>query len=544
MTAPVDQPPRPPIRLVKPPPDTGDDDEDHFTLPPDGDMRPQVQLHCDLSVVVDKTIEAWAPRDGNVYTRSGNLVTVVNQGGPSDELLKPETPRVLPLTPPGVSNRLMRFVRFVRKGPKGWGYCSPTPRIVSELAARGEWPGVRRLVGLAETPFLRPDGTVCQTPGYDDATGYLYVPSTDYPPVSERPTVTEAYDALAQLQEPFGDFPFVSPESALVPVAAILTMLARPAIEGSVPCFAFDAATRRSGKSRLCDSVSIVTTGRGASRATLPDNDEELEKVLSAYALAGSRLILLDNVTRTVGGGPLDKVLTATDTVDLRVLGKSEIQTLSWTGMLLLSGNNMSFGEDTLPRTLLCRLESPLEDPETRTDFKHPHLLDYLRRERVRLVSAGLTVLRAWTCLGLETDRARFAWGGFDEFAWLVPPALCFAGGVNLLGARPAKDRAADDVLGALATIHEYLPRLSESPLTARAIVKAIYPPPKADQPPDGFDQLRDALDQLGAYSKGAAAPSATIVARVLGRTIGRVVGGRRLRSSDDGHGVRCFWVQ
>lgn len=545
MTAPLDHDPPGRIRLVKPR-RPRDDDEDHFTLPPDGDMRPQVQLHVDLSVVVDKAIEAWAPRDDNVYTRSGSLVSVVNQGGAVDVPVAPETPRVLPLTPPGVSNRLMRFVRFIKKGTKGWVHCMPTPRVVSELFARGEWPGVRPLVGITETPFLRPDGTVCQTPGYDEQTGYLYVPNAEYPVVADSPTVTEAFAALEALQEPFTDFPFVSPESALAPIAAILTMLARPAVKGSVPCFAFDAATRRSGKSRLCDSVAIVTTGRGASRATFPEDEAELEKTLGGYALMGARLIVLDNVVRRLTGAPLDKVLTAVDDVDLRILGRTEIARVAWSAMLMCSGNNMTFGEDTLPRTILCRLESPHENPELRTDFRHPMLLDYLREHRARLVAAGLTILRAWTRLGIKADPDRYAWGGFEPWAWLVPPALCFAGGANVLEARPSADRAGDDVLAALSVVHAYLPRLADDgkPMAARAIVRAIYPAPKSDQPPDGFDALRDAFDQLGAYSKGGLPPSPKILTQVLTRSIGRVIAGKRLRTGDDGHGTRVFWVQ
>lgn len=546
MTAPQGgDPPERKIRLVKPPA-TGFEDEDQFTLPPDGDMRPQVQIHCDYSVVVDKTIEAWAPREADVYTRAGGLCTVVNAGGQleAEKMLEPETPRIFPLTTPAVSNRLMRHVRFVRKGPKGWFHCSPPPRLVTELAARGEWTGIRRLMGIAETPFMRRDGTVCQTPGYDVATGFLYTPNADYPPIPDEPRRDDAVAALAALQEPFSDFPFVSPAAALAPVAAIMTMLARPAIRGSIPCFAFDASTKRTGKSRLTDSVAIIATGRSASRASFPEDDVELDKVMSAYALSGSRLIVLDNVTRRFGGGPLDKVLTAIDEVDFRILGRTEIARVLWTAMLMCSGNNLDFGEDTISRSILCRIESPLENPEDRIGFKHDDLLGYLRSERVRLVTAAMTVLRAWTCKGLTPDPEEFKWGGFEKWAELIPPAIVFAGGANVLTARPPKSRVSGDALGALSLIHSYLPKLSETPLTARQIVSSIYPSPRKGEPPDGFDALRDAFEQLGAISKGGQPPTVAVVSRVLTRSIGRVLGVKKLCSTDDGHGTRTFWVQ
>lgn len=544
---------RPAIRLVPPPPpEEGDDDLGGPPDGPDEDPRPEVILGVDLHAIVNDTIAAWMPRDVNVYTRSGTLVTVVDTATPivRDDadgaprpILTPKTPRVHPLPLAGISNRLQGSIRFLKKVPKrGLVRCMPTPRLIAELAARGEWQGASELVGITETPFLRPDGSVCQTPGYDSATGYLYVPNIVFPPVPSEPTRAEAVEALDALRDPFVDFPFASAAQSVVPVAAVLTVVARPAIRGSIPCIAIDAATRGSGKTKIADSIATITTGRSASRATFPEDDIELEKVLSSYALSGARLVLLDNVTRRFGGGPLDKVLTAVDDVDLRILGRSEMVRVRWTAQLLCSGNNIAFGDDTLRRTLMCRLESEHENPENRTNFAHDPLLEYLEERRARLVVAALTVLRAWTSKKLEASTG--PWGSFDAWARLIPPAIVFAGGPNVLEARPPPERAGDDMLAALAIVLRRLPVLSPDAMSARRLIDALYPAPGAHDPPDGWADLRDAFEALGALSRGHSTPTPRGLTGSLSRTIGRVVDGQRLRSVVNRDGVRVFAVE
>ena len=551
-----DPPKKPPIRVGGKGKRGNGDGDDYWEGLPDDDPRPEVVLNVDLYACVNETIDAWMPRDPNVYTRSGALVTVVDTATPEMRkdadgtprpILTPKTPRVHALPLAGISNRLQGAVRFYKKVPKrGLVRCMPTPRLIAELAARGEWGGASELVGIAETPFLRPDGTVCQMPGYDPMTGYLYVPGVDFPPIPVQPTQLEAEEALVALREPFVDFPFASPAQALVPLAAILTMLARPAIHGSIPCVAIDAATRGSGKTKIADAIAIITTGRSASRATFPEDDIELEKVLSSYALSGARLILLDNVTRRFGGGPLDKVLTAIDDVDLRVLGRSEMARVRWTAQLMASGNNLAFGEDTLRRSLLCRLESEHENPEERTGFAHDPLLEYLEKERATLIVAALTILRAWTCAERPTDYKPPTWGSFDAWARLIPAAIMFAGGANVLDARPPPERAGDDTIAALNVVLQDLPSVEEGEaLSARRIISALYPAPGPKDPPDlKYGRLREALDSLGALSRGNLQPSPKGLTAALSRCLGRVVDGRRLRADVDRTGLKVFRVE
>ena len=165
-----------------------------------------------------------------------------------------------------------------------------------------------------------------QKPGYDTGTGYLYMPSCVFPEVrDDRTSQDDAKWAFKFLSEIFSDFPYVNESHRAVPIAAIMTLIARPAIEGSVPAILFDASTRGSGKTLQTDAVATVATGRGAPRMNYTSDDVEMEKILGSYALKGSPFICLDNVPtmRPFGGGPIDRCITARESVDLRILGRS-----------------------------------------------------------------------------------------------------------------------------------------------------------------------------------------------------------------------------
>ena len=65
--------------------------------------------------------------------------------------------------------------RIVNAHPPAWS--------VNDDPGRGQWAGIRHLVGVVEVPTSRRDESVIEEPGYDDATGLLYLPTGDFPSV-------------------------------------------------------------------------------------------------------------------------------------------------------------------------------------------------------------------------------------------------------------------------------------------------------------------------------------------------------------------------
>ena len=331
-----------------------------------------------------------------------------------------------------------------------------------------------------------------------------------------------------------------------MPIAAILTLAARPAIDGSVPGIVIEASTRGSGKTLLADAIAIIATGRAASRTTHPVEEDELRKVLDGYALQGATLVAIDNVTRPLGGAALDACLTARDTVEVRELGRTGNRTVPWRALVVATGNNVEYAGDTIRRVLVSRLEPIQERPEDRTDFRYADLPTHVRAERPRLVVAALTILRAYVVAG-RPNVGTGTWGSFEAWARIVPPAIIHAGGADVLGARLASDTSHDPVAASLAAILVHLARLDVDGrgMTARAIVDALYPsgrtPDGRTQAPDGYSELRDAIEAITRCRAGLT-PTARQIGDAFTRLRGRWIDERRLMSATGGRAKVAVW--
>lgn len=497
------------------------------------DTRPTVIVGTNVEQTVDEGIAALA-HDPNIYQADGSLVRVVRTIEP-DDVVAVGTPQLRRCTAATLLERLAAAAIWQKRDSRshsGVRQCLPPSTVVQATLDRGAWPGIKAFGGFAEAPTLRRDGSIIQVPGYDQTSGIVYLPSCDFPAIPESPTQADAFVARIELEDVFCDFPYADESHRSATIASLLTLLARPAIAGSVPAFVFDASTRGSGKTLQADAVSVIATGRAASKMSYPPDAAELEKVLGAYALASASIVLFDNVVGAFGGGPLDRVLTAGERVELRVLGKSEIPSLRWRAVVMSTGNNVDLAGDTARRVLRSRLESPLENPEERAVFKHPHLLAHVARQRPRLVRAALIILRAYIAAGLPRTDVR-QWGSFEAWSSLVPAALRWAGAADPMLARPVASGDEGAEKGSLRTLLEGWNRLDPDArgLTAKQAIAALYPaervrpsphgPPLA---PDGFDDLRDAIEALVPTPNGQA-PNAVKLGYQLRKFKHRVVG-------------------
>jgi putative DNA primase/helicase len=381
---------------------------------------------------------------------------------------------------------------------------------------------------------------VCETPGYDSQTGYVLIPEIEFPPVPASPTLTDAIDALAELCEPFEEFPFKGEADRMVPVAAVLTLLARPAL-GDVPAFLTDANTAGAGKTLATDAVSIIATGRPAAKMTWTDDPAELEKVLASFALAGVPVVAFDNVTGAFGGAALDKVLTSGGRVQLRVLGRSETPMLNWRATVFATGNNLVVTGDTVRRVLKPRVESADERPEDRADWKHNPLRQWVANNRARLVTAGLTVLRAWHVAGRPRCGCK-TWGSFEEWAAMIPPAISYAGGADPMGCRLSELNEEAPDKAALRTVLEMWPKLAPTGITIKTAIGILYPEDnRGHEPNDGFAALREALEVLAPTMTGKP-PSTKRLGEAFHSLRGKVIGGNKLGSKLDRNGVKVWW--
>lgn len=415
------------------------------------DTRPEIEDHTDLHITSD-ACEAVLAKDATVFVRDGELGRLIRArtDGP---LTWRKFSRAI------VRDTLSRLARFFRwKLSKEGEYSRAYVRAPEDAAAavleRGEWRSLRSLHRITFAPFLRRDGTVCAEPGFDAESGvFADFAKGSFPRLPARPSREDARRALGELVSTFVDFPFETEADRYVPVAAVLTILARDAIDGSVPLIMFAANTRGTGKSRIGRVVSILATGRKPAAQGIPETDEEWAKAMPSMARAGAPMVFFDNVKDAVpfGASALDQALT-TGRITSRVLGLSENVEVEIRSLFVASANNPTYRGDLVRRVLPCRMETHLEHPEDRDDFTIPDIEAYAERERGRILIAALTVLDAFRAAGRPRAPGARPWGSFERWSELVPAAIEWAGGPNVEATR-ASLSALDETRGALACV-------------------------------------------------------------------------------------------
>jgi len=399
----------------------------HLPTPTETAERPAILVDVDESRVTDEALVALAAR-GTVFQRGGILSHVVRDAPPPKGITCPQNALRIAICPLAfLREQLAASANFGTATADGFQPVHPPQWVTQAVDARGEWRNILPLQGVAETPILRPNGTIFQAPGYDPQTGIVYEPQVQFPAIPEAPTHNEAEQARDALLECVGDFPFAADEHRSGWLAALLTVLVRSAFDGPSPFVVIDSNVRGSGKTKLVDIISVIATGRDAPRTTLPASPEETRKLVTSLAVAGERIVLIDNAAGSVGNPVLDAALTATSWTD-RVLGSTKMVSgiplaVAW----FCTGNNLDFRADTARRTLHIRLESTQEHPERRTDFRHPDLLGWIRQERPRLVVAALTIIRAYHMAG-RPGMALSAWGSFEGWSGLIRHAVAWCG--------------------------------------------------------------------------------------------------------------------
>jgi hypothetical protein len=363
----------------------------------------------ELPKAIDEAEAALIAMDHNIYSFGSKLVTVVwdeirVSGGGKEKAL-----RLSVITEPAMLEKFDLAVRFEKwNGAVGdFVQCHCPDDIAKRYLARDANWRVPALLGVITAPMLRPDGTILDRPGYDAASGLLFDPlGVDFPRILERPTREEAIRALAEIKGVIKHFDFANDRAKSVALSLYLTTVAG------------------SGKSKLADIPSIVATGHRAAAiggGTGRGSDEELEKKLSAALLAGDQIILLDNVDTHIGGQLICQILTQ-HAVKVRPFGKLQNVTVPCTATIAATGNNIEIRGDVVRRVLICRLDPQVERPELRQFDFEP--LALAKEQRVSLLTAALTILRAWLCLDEKPGDMPAALGSFEDWSSLVRNAL------------------------------------------------------------------------------------------------------------------------
>lgn len=403
------------------------------------------------------------------------------------------------------------------------------PALVARtyLAREGRWR-VPPLVGIIESPTIRPDGTVLDRPGYDAATGLLFTPGrTTFPAIATNPSREDAVAALAIVRQLLAGFPFDAEHDLTIAIAAIATALVRRTVPSS-PLFAFNAPKMGSGKTLLADVASLVATGRPAAVMTpAPDAEEEAKRLL-VVLMEGDPVAVIDNISAPWASDAMCSILSQ-ETYKGRVLGSSKNVSVPTATTWMATGNNLKIHGDLTTRVLRCDLDPQVERPEERTfavDLK-----TYIPENRGAIVAAVLTILRAYHAAG----RPRVGvptFGRFEAWSDAVRAPLVWLGLADPCLSRA--DLEAEDTVrtGLVRVLATWFEAVGSERMTVNQIVSLSKDP--------AHDELRDALMEV-------AGRAGEINIRSLGKWLSkhekRIEGGFRAEQVGVSGGVAAWKV-
>ena len=488
-----------------------------------GTALPEVELGPDEHRVIGEVVEALAS-DPDLYQRGGLLVRVIwvadGAGG---------RPVIHEVEPPTLRELITRNVALLKlkKGdlhpahPPGW--------LVTGVQARGEWPRVRMLTGLSRSPVLRPDGSVVQTPGYDDRTGVLYLPSGDFPVIADDANLDDASAAAELLIDLIRDFPFASEAHKAAWIAALLTVVGRHAFTGNSPLFLIDANVRGAGKTLLAQVAGRIALGHELPVSTYSHDPVEMRNAITTIVIAGEPMVLLDNLSGVLGNEAVDRQITSTRWRD-RILGANAQVDLPMTTVTWATGNNVTIHADTARRVIHIRLDSPLERPEDRADFRDRDLLSSVAERRAELYMAALTILAAYLRAGCPQRDGVNPLGSFEGWSTRIRGAVMWIGLPDPCSTRDGLELVADtgkDTLAQLISAFELYDPDGRGVVIADA-ARDVYGEVVGGVPSDAASvAMRAAFESLAGGS--GKAPSTRQISNKLKAYRRRVIDGRML---------------
>ncbi|MFW5415713.1 hypothetical protein J0910_03680 [Nocardiopsis sp. CNT-189] len=429
------------------------------------------------------------------YVRNGALAQIVQVSG--DVLAAQENTlplAVVDVTPDMLRRLLARHTHLYKSRTKPNGDqartpASPSVGVAKAVLSQTHWPQVRPLSGVVGSPVMRPDGTILQEPGYDEATRLYYAPVREVPHVPHLPTSADVARARSYLLDyVLADFPWADGGSRANFVALLMTPLLRPFIGGLAPLGAVSASAPGSGKTLLTDIPGKLY---GATSRPWVQDDAELRKAITATLKTSSDpVVVFDNIGEfdQVDQPSLAKLLTSAAWSD-RELGSSNQIGVPNDRLWLVTGNNISFGGDMPSRTVLVVLDPRMPNPDLRTGFTIPDLTEWLEDagNLATLLHQLLVLARAWVVEG--APKAELSMRNFRRWARAMAG---FTGWLGVPGFMANADQLASHDEEA-ATWHAFLATwhtmFGDTPKSASDLLKSAevpFPGPPGADPWEG----------------------------------------------------------
>lgn len=420
----------------------------------------------------------------------------------------------------------------------------PPAAAMNAIKAPDDMEGLRDLRGVVHSPSFRPDGSLISRPGYDEASGVLFLP-TGGQPRGAIPAVPRAEDveiARSWIDYMLQDFRFISADDRANYIGMMLTPLLRAIVPPPYKLGVIEAHQPGSGKSFL--ARALMTVHGGVWNSEIPSEEAEITKTISSILdVTTGAVVVFDNVSGVVRSSVLTGVLS-TDTFQARRLGTSKQVEAPNDRLWVMTGNNAVLGGDLARRSLRSMIDPGVPSPETRTGFVIENFNQWVREHRGDLLWSLIVLVQNWVQQGSPIPGTI---RGDDYGRWAaVVGGILATSGVPGTFDDPRRSADADPEVeewsGFLRLAYGVL---GTHPWTTKQLLANVAPPsellaPGMPTPPIPYDALPDALVD----SKTATSPQS--LARKLGKFLqfrqGRWFGGVsvvRVPTSNDSGGAK-----
>lgn len=383
----------------------------------------------------------------------------------------------------------------------------PSTYAIDSSYARSE--DFTPLLGVKHAPFVRKDGTICDKPGYDKQSKMYLHPSEDLQNIQipDEPTKEQVSAAREVIEDWLFDFRKNVPSDAdrANMIGLAMTPFVRLLLP-SCPLAVINGLQMGVGKNLLADGISIVYNGERMTPMSLVLDEEEQRKQLTTTFQRGGDFFPFDEA-HVISGKELARALTAPTWSD-RILGSNNIVEVPNQATWLAMGNNVRVEGDIARRVYPINLRPNTPNPHLRTDkdFRHPNFLGYTWENRSKILTALLTLVRAWFAADRPAPRKPVSFGSFEIFERTIGGILENAGIYGFL------DNRTDFSSESSFEMKHWEDHLSwlydtfgEEKFTTRKVREAIAKDPQNAETPPGLEDVttKNYTRQLGVeYSK------------------------------------------
>jgi len=411
-----------------------------------GGDRPTIPVNGDRHYVINDLTRALGERwDGTRLFNFGGALSTV------------EGHQVEPLEKGAFLDLLAGTAVMVTRSEDGEGNVKetaawPDPNVVMAVASRGK--AFTKLDQIQRAPFVRIDGTVVTTPGYDQESATLLALAEGLEVnVADDPSPEGVAAAVAYLQEEWlGDFPFPTQADRANALALVLT----PMIRGLctlVPVAVVNGLQMGVGKNKFANCVSLVAIGEQATPLGYNRDGEEQRKVMTAVFRSGQTLMVWDECHH-LEGEHFARAITSPTYSD-RVLGGSIMVNFPNRATWVTLGNSVRVEGDMMRRVyqIAMRTDSPNPQDRASSSFRHPDIEGWTLANRATILAALLTLVRAWYAAGRPGPEGGTSFGSFEQWERVVGGILRVAGVPGFLG-NQKEFRSDSDYSQALWELH------------------------------------------------------------------------------------------